>query len=75
MRGFQVAPAELEGHLLDHPDVADVCVVAAPDEYNGELPFAFVVLHEQVRKRVAKSPKDEERVRQAMFKVRVLVLI
>ncbi|KAM5545889.1 hypothetical protein V8D89_000015 [Ganoderma adspersum] len=68
VRGFQVAPAELEGHLLDHPDVADVCVVAAPDEYNGELPFAFVVLHEQVRKRVAKSPKDEERVRQAVLK-------
>lgn len=27
VRGFQVAPAELEGHLLDHPYVADVCVV------------------------------------------------
>ncbi len=71
MRGFQVAPAELEGHLLDHPDIADVCVVAAPDEYSGELPFAFVSLHEEVRKRVAQDPKEEERVKQSIFKVRI----
>ena len=70
MRGFQVAPAELEGHLLDHPDIADVCVVAAQDDYSGELPFAFVALHERVRKQVAKSPKEAERVRQSIFKVR-----
>ncbi|KAH9921801.1 uncharacterized protein B0H18DRAFT_1020248 [Fomitopsis serialis] len=41
VRGFQVAPAELEGHILDHPDVADVCVVGLPDDYSGELPLAF----------------------------------
>ncbi|RDX52614.1 amp dependent CoA ligase [Lentinus brumalis] len=68
VRGFQVAPAELEGHLLDHPDIADVCVVAAPDEYSGELPFAFVSLHEEVRKRVAQDPKEEERIKQSIFK-------
>ena len=44
MRGFQVAPAELEGHLLGHPRVADACVVGVPDEYSGEVPMAFVVL-------------------------------
>jgi acyl-CoA synthetase (AMP-forming)/AMP-acid ligase II len=27
VRGFQVAPAELEGHILSHPDVRDACVV------------------------------------------------
>lgn len=43
VRGFQVAPAELEGHLLLHPDVADACVVGIPDEYSGEIPLAFVV--------------------------------
>ncbi|KIY63031.1 phenylacetyl-CoA ligase [Cylindrobasidium torrendii FP15055 ss-10] len=43
VRGFQVAPAELEGHLLTHPAVADVCVVGIPDEYSGEIPLAFVV--------------------------------
>jgi len=43
VRGFQVAPAELEGHLLDHPYVSDVCVVGVPDEFSGEVPMAFVV--------------------------------
>ncbi|GAA6016496.1 hypothetical protein JCM10207_002817 [Rhodosporidiobolus poonsookiae] len=42
--GFQVAPAELEGHLLGHPDVQDVCVIGVPDEKRGEAPKAFVVL-------------------------------
>ncbi|KAI0066474.1 phenylacetyl-CoA ligase [Artomyces pyxidatus] len=53
VRGFQVAPAELEGHLLTHPDVADVCVVAVPDDFSGELPFAFIVLHEAAAARAA----------------------
>ncbi|KAF9267283.1 phenylacetyl-CoA ligase [Marasmius fiardii PR-910] len=44
VKGFQVAPAELEGCLLDHPEVADVCVVGIPDTYCGEVPRAFVVL-------------------------------
>ena len=43
VRGFQVAPAELEGHLLNNSLVSDVCVVGVPDEYSGEVPFAFVV--------------------------------
>ncbi|KAG9225433.1 hypothetical protein CCMSSC00406_0002936 [Pleurotus cornucopiae] len=43
VRGFQVAPAELEGCLLDHPYVADVCVVGVPHSYSGEVPMAFVV--------------------------------
>ncbi|KAI0717916.1 amp dependent CoA ligase [Cerioporus squamosus] len=68
VRGFQVAPAELEGHLLDHPDVADVCVVAAPDEYSGELPFAFISLHEQVRARVAQDAQEAERVKKSIMK-------
>ncbi|KAJ3512390.1 hypothetical protein NLJ89_g3552 [Agrocybe chaxingu] len=44
VRGFQVAPAELEGCLLSHPDVADACVVGLPDDYSGELPLAYIVL-------------------------------
>lgn len=39
---FQVAPAELEAILLNHPKVLDVGVVGAPDEVAGELPLAFV---------------------------------
>ncbi|KAH9478638.1 4-coumarate--CoA ligase 2 [Psilocybe cubensis] len=44
VRGFQVAPVELEGCILDHPMVTDVCVVGVPHLYNGEVPFAFVTI-------------------------------
>ncbi|KAK0460013.1 phenylacetyl-CoA ligase [Desarmillaria tabescens] len=44
VRGFQVAPAELEGCILDHPFVGDACVVGIPHAYSGEVPLAFVVL-------------------------------
>ena len=43
-KGFQVAPAELEGLLLTHPDVADAAVVTLVDEQAGEIPKGFVVL-------------------------------
>jgi acyl-CoA synthetase (AMP-forming)/AMP-acid ligase II len=43
VRGFQVAPAELEVVLCAHPAVADAAVVGVPDERAGELPKAFVV--------------------------------
>ncbi|KAF5385033.1 hypothetical protein D9615_001355 [Tricholomella constricta] len=53
VRGFQVAPAELEGHLLLHPDVADACVVSIPDDYSGELPLAYIVLSDSAMRRVS----------------------
>ena len=40
---MQVAPAELEAHLLAHPSVADAAVIPVHDEAAGELPKAFVV--------------------------------
>jgi 4-coumarate--CoA ligase len=43
-KGFQVAPAELEGLLLTHPAVADAAVVGLPDEEAGEVPVGYVVL-------------------------------
>jgi acyl-CoA synthetase (AMP-forming)/AMP-acid ligase II len=42
-KGFQVAPAELEGLLLTHPAIADAAVIGLPDEEAGEVPKAFVV--------------------------------
>jgi acyl-CoA synthetase (AMP-forming)/AMP-acid ligase II len=42
--GFQVAPAELEALLLEHPDVADAAVIGVPDVHVGEIPTAFVVV-------------------------------
>lgn len=43
-KGFQVAPAELEALLIEHPAVADVAVVGRPDPEAGELPKAYIVL-------------------------------
>lgn len=50
VKGFQVAPAELEGHLLSHPKIADAAVIGVAAGYDyggregdGQLPKAFVV--------------------------------
>ena len=42
-KGYQVAPAELEALLLNHPSVSDCAVVAKQDEEAGEIPMAFLV--------------------------------
>ena len=42
--GENVAAAEIEDHLLTHPAVGVVAVVAAPDERYVEVPAAFVQL-------------------------------
>jgi 4-coumarate--CoA ligase len=43
-KGFQVAPAELEGILVSHPDVDDVAVIGIYDrEQATELPRAYIV--------------------------------
>ena len=47
VKGFQVAPAELEALLLTHPKIADVAVIGVPDERLGEAPKAFVVKKEE----------------------------
>tara|TARA_R110002003_G_scaffold589_18_gene20720 strand:+ start:5882 stop:6781 length:900 start_codon:yes stop_codon:yes gene_type:complete len=52
VRGFQVAPAELEGVLLSHPEISDAAVIgilasganASAGEQGTELPRAYVVL-------------------------------
>ncbi len=43
VKGFQVAPAELESLLLKHPKIADVAVIPIADEESGEVPKAIVV--------------------------------
>nr|GMC73614.1 4-coumarate--CoA ligase 1 [Ipomoea batatas] len=42
-KGYQVAPAELEALLLNHPNISDAAVVPMKDEQAGEVPVAFVV--------------------------------
>jgi len=44
VRGYQVAPAELEALLLTHPNIRDAAVIPIQDDECGELPRAYVVL-------------------------------
>ena len=48
VKGMQVAPAELEAHLLAHPAVSDCAVIPVPDDAAGEVPKAFVVKSPEV---------------------------
>jgi 4-coumarate--CoA ligase len=43
VKGYQVAPAELEGLLLAHTSLADAAVIGMPHERDGERPWAYVV--------------------------------
>jgi len=68
VRGFQVAPAELEGHLLDHKYVVDVCVVPVPDEYSGEVPLAFVVPDVNLAKKIKNDVKEATRIKAELIR-------
>ncbi|KAG2065599.1 acetyl-CoA synthetase-like protein [Suillus decipiens] len=68
VRGFQVAPAELEGCILDHSDVADTCVVPIPDDYSGEVPLAFVVLRAPAADRVGKDSRKAKQIKASIMK-------
>ncbi|KAE8153544.1 hypothetical protein BDV25DRAFT_127200 [Aspergillus avenaceus] len=61
VKGLQVAPAELEAHLLSHPAVADCAVIAIPDEAAGEVPKAIVV-------KSGSAGKDDEQTAQSIKK-------
>jgi acyl-coenzyme A synthetase/AMP-(fatty) acid ligase len=47
-RGYQIAPAELEAILMEHPAVQDCAVVGIPEEKVGEIPKAFIVKKEGI---------------------------
>lgn len=60
--GHQVAPAELEAHLLSHPAVADCAVIQIPDDSAGEVPKAFIV------KALTAANKPEDEVVKSILK-------
>ncbi|KAL6906307.1 hypothetical protein ACP4OV_003908 [Aristida adscensionis] len=73
-KGFQVAPADLEAVLIEHPEILDVAVTSADDEEAGEIPVAFVVKKfgstlscMQVMEYVAMQVSPYKRVRKVVF--------
>jgi acyl-CoA synthetase (AMP-forming)/AMP-acid ligase II len=48
VKDLQVAPAELEGLLLEHPHVADAAVIARTDPRAGRFPVAYIVVRKPV---------------------------
>ncbi|KAJ4474378.1 phenylacetyl-CoA ligase [Lentinula aciculospora] len=68
VKGLQVAPAELEGHLLMHRSIADAAVIGVPDEYAGELPMAFVVLQPAAAALVEHDPKNAIKLQSSIYK-------
>jgi len=70
VRGFQVAPAELEALLLTHDAINDVAVIQIPDDESGELPRAYVVLgaSEEAQKTTVEDIKAWVKDRVAPYK-------
>ncbi|KAJ5083401.1 hypothetical protein N7456_012828 [Penicillium angulare] len=59
-KGLQVIPSELEGKLVDHPDIEDAGVVGMwVDERATELPVAFVALRSQAKSRDMKTITED----------------
>lgn len=58
-KGLQVIPSELEGKLLEHPDVGDACVVGHwVEEQATELPVGFIVVKESAKAKGDKAVVD-----------------
>jgi acyl-CoA synthetase (AMP-forming)/AMP-acid ligase II len=55
VRGYPVAPAELEALLLTHEAINDAAVIQVPDKASGELPCAYVVLKENFKDVIAQE--------------------
>jgi acyl-CoA synthetase (AMP-forming)/AMP-acid ligase II len=74
-KGYQIAPAELESVIMEHPDVADVAVIPKDTgTADGEFPKAFVVVRagadldaDAVMAHVAERVAPYKKVREVEF--------
>ncbi|OBH58440.1 acyl-CoA synthetase [Mycobacterium sp. E2479] len=64
--GFNVFPREVEDVVAEHPAVAQVCVVGAPDEKWGEAVTAVVVLRSD-------APRDDAAIEQMTAEIQAAV--
>jgi fatty-acyl-CoA synthase len=65
--GENIASVEVEQAIAEHPAVLEVAVIAVPDEHWGEVPGAYVTLH-QGSQTTADDIVDFVRARLARFK-------
>jgi malonyl-CoA/methylmalonyl-CoA synthetase len=47
--GFNIYPREIEEFLMEQPEIVEAAVVGEPDRLRGEIPVAYVVIHDAVR--------------------------
>jgi len=73
-KGFQVAPAELEAMLLNHPKISDAAVVGMKNEDAGEVPVAFIVksngyelTEDEIKQFVSKQVVFYKRINRVFF--------
>jgi acyl-CoA synthetase (AMP-forming)/AMP-acid ligase II len=74
-KGYQIAPAELEALIIEHPDVTDAAVIPKDTgTADGEIPKAFVVLRDgadlnadQIMEHVAGKVAPYKKLREVEF--------
>ncbi|KAF5207583.1 4-coumarate--CoA ligase [Thalictrum thalictroides] len=78
-KGFQVAPAELEALLINHPNISDAAVVPMKDDVAGEVPVAFVVKsngstisEEDIKQYISKQVVFYKRISKVFFQNTIL---